>query len=121
MTRSLIAIAAALTCCVASCATRPPFLGDGTILVAFSHFEGQQVRLLVDDAVVFNGILTTEDESTGISNVIKISAPAGSTVTVAIDGTRVEAERLASSTQSIVVSWRPPYIHQSDSPDLLLD
>lgn len=87
------------------------------IVVAFVHFEGQRVQFLVDEFPVFDGVLTTEDDSTGISEIIDLRASGGSRITLLIDGKRVETETLASSTRSLYVHWNEPYIDQSDSPE----
>ena len=83
--------------------------------------EGQRVQLLVDNRPAFDGVLTTEDHSTGISETFTLRAASGETLTLLIDGRKVESETLTASTRSIAAVWVEPFIHQSDSPNLMLD
>lgn len=131
MRSALLAAFVTLLCLSSGCAVIPQAAAEHArcasptachdIIVAFVHFEGQRVQLLVNEFPVFDGLLTTEDHSTGISEVINLRAPGGSQITLVMDGKRVESEVLASSTRSIAALWVEPYIHQSDTPDLMLD
>jgi len=129
MKRALIGLMAAVLSCSASCAQqRLP--GDSRCLaheqcqeltIAFLHFEGERVDFLIDGTAVFSGVLETEDDSTGLSKSVRLSAESGSTMQLVIDGMVVHQEALLGSTRTLYAVRSAPYVHQADHPEPLLD